>query len=208
MDMQTISNRDVRVKTPFQQDGETSLPPQTEYDCSIEWHLARLVPLAALIYGFGSRISRKSGRFFCSAGGLAEYFGYNEKQVRRAFDALVKSGFFIVLEKRPFTTTVYSVVSHQAWAALHSGRCAARLSFPWSAEGEALGRDLYARSGGKLKFRPYQIGLIRDTGFDDARIGAEFCEFWRLQVRPKCGKQAVYTFLDHLRIKFATEHDD
>jgi hypothetical protein len=128
---------------------------ESAYHCTIEWHLARLVPLAAVLYPFAYRISKASRRFHCSAVNLVQHFGVSEWTVLRAIRALQAAGLFILLAKEPFKPSVYRVVSHKEWAADHRGCCAVRDAYPWSEEGgDQLGIRLYNASGGRSNTSP------------------------------------------------------
>ena len=151
-----------------------------QYHCSPEWHLARLVrtPLAGLLYSFAARISKTSGRFHASVVGVAFYFDVSRWKVQRAIQALLKSGFFICVNREAFRPSEYRVVSHRDWAAAHPGQCAVRETFPWSGEaGDPLGKRLWNASGGKIKYMPFQLTALRNTGRTDDQIAGAFDEF-------------------------------
>ena len=70
---------------------------------------------------------------------------------------------------------MYRPVSHKEWAAIHPGKCAVKESFPWSGEdGDKLGVSLWNASGGKVKFQPFQLKALRNTGLTDDEILAAF----------------------------------
>lgn len=147
------------------------------YHCSPEWHLAQLrhTPLAGLLYSFALRISKKSGRFHGSVLGIAEYFGVGRWKVQRALAALVDLGFFVRDLQERFTPTVYRVIAHKDWAAQHPGGCAVKAEFPWSTEeGDQLGKRLWNASGGKLKYKMFQLKTLRKTGLTDDQIVRAF----------------------------------
>ena len=80
-----------------------SIPLMTYYHSSVDWHIwqlsdskGRKTPFAAVLYPFGFRLSRKSGRFHCSAVRLAEHFGVSKWTVIRAMDALTRERFFVL----------------------------------------------------------------------------------------------------------------
>jgi hypothetical protein len=151
---------------------------ESAYHCTIEWHLARLVPLAAVLYPFAYRISKASHRFHCSALNLAQHFGVSEWTVLRAIRALQAAGLFILLAKEPFKPSVYQVVSHKEWAAIYPGLCAVKTAYPWSEEGgDQLGIRLHNASGGRVKYQPHKLTALRNTGFTEDEIVSKFEQF-------------------------------
>lgn len=151
---------------------------ETNYHCSIEWHLARLTNFAGLIYSFAYRLSKKSERFHCSTENLAEYFGVSRSKVSRAIQQLRAAGFFQLIVEEYFRPNVYKVLSHKEWAEDNPDRCAEKISFPWSSEkGDELGARIYNLSGGRVKMAPYKLAALRKTGLSDETIGHTFEKF-------------------------------
>jgi len=149
---------------------------QTEvaYHCCEEWHLARLAPVCALVYCFARRISYQSRVFVCSATNLSNFFGYNERSIRRGFDQLNEFGFFQAQERALFCPTKYKVLNHEEWAEQHPGMCAVKLEYPWAGEGDPLGQRLWVESSCRIKFHDFQMQNIRSLGFTADEILGEF----------------------------------
>jgi hypothetical protein len=186
----------------------------SNYHCTQEWHLTRLrdaeghkAPFAAILYPFAFRISKKSGRFHCSAVKIAEHFAVSEWTVLRAMRALMTAGFFDLINKEVFQSSVYRVVSHVEWAKAHPGGCAIRSTFPLSSErGDELGVRLFNASGGRLKYQPYKLAALRATGLSDDEIVKRFEDFVAHETaRREAGgwhgpwKAVGYRFLQHLK---------
>jgi hypothetical protein len=133
---------------------------------------------ALAVYNLALKISNKSGRFYCSALGLAEYFGCNEKSIRRAYKELVKVGFFRLIDHPVFEPSVYQPVDHKSWAEKHPGNCVTKREFPWSRETDRLGQALWSVSGGQAPFMNHQIKALKKLGFSDEEIISEFKAFW------------------------------
>jgi hypothetical protein len=74
---------------------------------------------------------------------------------------LEASGFFVRMSRSLFQSNDYTVLPHETWAKINSGKCATKVEMPWSAEGDELGRCLHAMSGGRVKFRPEQIEWLK-----------------------------------------------
>ncbi len=177
------------------------------YHCSSEWHLWQLkdrkdirTPFAAVLYPFAFRISKNSGCFYCSAERIAEHFGTSPDTVRRAMDALTTSGFFVVIDKELFHSTIYRVVPHDEWAQAHPGRCVVRTEFPWSVEeGDQLGEQLYTLSGGRVKWFLNILIALRKTGFTDDLIVEKFKLFLEVRRGHGASKSIPFRFLKFLR---------
>jgi hypothetical protein len=149
------------------------------YHCSSEWHLSKLKNrYSGLIYSFGLRISKTSKNFFCSAVNLAEYFDCHRNTIYNALTELRTIELFSLLSKKCFEVSVYRVLSHKEWAAIHPGQCPDKLEFPWSQENDQLGQQIYAASGGKIKVSPFQITALRKTSLSDDLILARFKYFF------------------------------
>ena len=152
----------------------------SEYHCTAEWHITRMKSEYALaVYNFALKISKRSGRFFCSALSLAEYFDCDEKTIRRARKELLKAGFLKLSNQACFEPNVYEPVSHKSWAEKHPGQCVTRLEFSWSHEGNRLGRALWTVSAGKAPFKDYQVKYLTKLGYTDEEVISEFEAFWR-----------------------------
>jgi len=107
----------------------------SDYYRTAEWHITKMKSTWALaVYNFALRISKESGVFFCSAVRLAEYFGCNERSIRRAYKQLLEAGFFELTDQVTYEPNVYKVVRHKLWAEKHPGQCPTKLSFAWSSE--------------------------------------------------------------------------
>lgn len=151
----------------------------SEYHCTAEWHISRMKSRWALaVYNFALRISDKSGRFFCSAEKLSNYFKCNEKSIRRAFKELLDAGFFELTHQGFFEPNGYKPVRHPSWAEKHPGCCVTKLEFPWSGECSRLGQALWSASGGQARFATYQVEFLKRLGFSDEVIVSEFTAFW------------------------------
>jgi biotin operon repressor len=147
---------------------------ETEYHCTAEWHLSRMrSKYAAPVYGFALRLSRKSGSFYASQIRLSEYFGCSRRTIWAAVQELEAIGFFVRISRSRFRTTVFTVLDHGTWAKRNPGKCPSKIEMPWSAEGQVLGRELHAISGGRVKFRPEQIEYLK-SNFTDEEIKQGF----------------------------------
>lgn len=187
---------------------------QSNYHCSPEWHLQRLrhandkrVPFAAILYPFAHRISKNSGLFHGSAVGVASHFGVSEWTVLRAMEALVAAGFFVVVSKEAFQSSVYRVFSHSDWVKDHPNCCVVKATFPWSGEdGDKLAGRLYNASGGKVKYLSFQLAALRKTGLSDDEIVHRFEGFVADENRRRQAggwhghwKSVRYRFLQYLK---------
>src|SRR5229473_7677655 len=123
---------------------------ETNFHCSASWHITN--GLAFRIYELAYMVAKKSGTFFASGRQLAEYFRCSKSSVYRALDCLADLGFFVLVERGFFESNTYKVVSHKQWAKNRSNECVKKLEYLWSGEGDLLGQDLYALSGGRVKF--------------------------------------------------------
>jgi hypothetical protein len=157
--------------------------------------------LAAPIYTWARKVSKKSGSFYASAQRMAAYFRLNRKTVLSAMDELVDNGFFQIDRVERFKPNVYKVLDHKEWAIAHPGHCVQELSFPWKGQGDPLGRQLYAISGGRAKFWPNQMTGLRNLGFSDEEIIKHFNHFL-LETCPtgRQWKRVYYAFLDYLLV--------
>lgn len=154
------------------------------YHCSYEWHIARLSSVCSLIYPFAFRVSGgmdtslADRRFYGSAGSLATYFDYSESQVRRGLIELEEIGFFQLIARKKFKPTQFRVLSHDDWKVNHKGKCTAKSQYPWTGEGDPLGRSLWKMSGGLVKFGDFQVKGLRNLGVDESKVVAEFSAYW------------------------------
>lgn len=149
----------------------------TAYHCTATWHLARLSRAAEMIYSLACVISKLSHQFFCSAPNLAQYLGYERRQIYRGLQELEDAGFLELKRKQSYQSSVYGVVLHSDWAVSHPGCCATKQAFPWEGEGDELGRRMYALSGGRHRFLEHQIKILRKSGFPEELILEEWANF-------------------------------
>lgn len=164
----------------------------SRYYCTSEWHLSRFTGkgahYAGLIHSFALRLSKKSGIFSPSIPNLAEYFGADEKTIRKAIRLLVDTGFFNGVSNEPGASVRYRPIRHEEWAKTHPGRCTEKETMPWSNEpGDTLGVELHAISGQRFKPFPNFIRGMRKTKHSDAAIRDHFRAF--INQRVPIGKQ-------------------
>ncbi|HWY54256.1 MAG TPA: hypothetical protein VNZ03_07320 [Terriglobales bacterium] len=100
-----------------------STPNTVAFHCSAEWHLAKLGKYPGLVHALILRIQTEERDFFGSNDQIAEYFGADEKTVRRVLDVLVDTGFVEVIEERVGESTIYRALTHKEWAAKYPSRC-------------------------------------------------------------------------------------
>jgi len=174
------------------------------FHCSWEWHIARLSSVCALIYPLAFRVSGgmetslSDRRLFASAQSLATYFGYSECQVRRGLKELEEAGFFQLIARKKFKPTHYRVLSHDDWALKHKGKCTTKLEFPWTGEGDPLGRSLWKITCGQVKFGDFQVKGLRKLEVDENRIEKEFSAYWEQtgqRMKPKNVPANFYMFM-------------
>lgn len=149
-------------------------PPESIFHCGAEWHLTGL---AFRIYSLASRLSHKSNRFHPTGASLAAHFKCSTRSIYRAIDDLVEAGFFSLIDQGMFESSVYKVLSHKEWASNNLGMCCVKESMPWSGEADPLGQDLHALSGGRARFREFQIRTIRDVGLSEDEVKQNFKTF-------------------------------
>jgi hypothetical protein len=177
----------------------TSIPSDSPFHCSAEWHLRQMkAELAPLLYSWARRLSAKSGVFSASAENVAKYFGVHHNSVLRAIKELVETGFFQLERREKFKPNTYIVVDHKSWAAHHPNRCVTEVSFPWTGEGDPLGRELYAISGGRVKFWPNQMEAYRKLDLPDEEIAWQFRNFMA-RYDGRHWNHAPYDFLGFLK---------
>jgi hypothetical protein len=162
----------------------------SDYYCTAEWHVTKMKSTWALaVYELALKISEKSGRFFCSAVSLANYFGCNEKSIRRACKQLAEAGFFELTDQAFFEPNVYKPVRHKSWAEKHPGHCVTKLEFPWSGECNRLGQALWRASGGQARLGTYQVRFLERLGLSGEEIVSDFAAFWSRQSHSKRADQ-------------------
>jgi hypothetical protein len=168
--------------------------------CSWEWHLGACDSrFAPLLYSRGCRLSSKSEAFYPSAPSIANHFCKDRTTVFKALQELVRMGWAEVLQREPGKPVVYRFVDHEEWARNHPDLCTEKDVMPWEGEGDPLGREMYAVSGGRAKFLPYQMIGLRKSGFSDQQIVSEFRTF--LDRNPQTGsawKRVYYKFHPHI----------
>lgn len=172
----------------------------SSFYCSWEWHFAQFSSrLAPLIYSWGCCLSNKSGSFYPSVENMASHFCRDRTTVFRALQELVSIGWAEVIHREPGKPVVYRFIDHEEWARSHPNECIEKNVMPWEGEGDSLGRELYAVSGGLAKFLPYQMTGLRKSGFTDPQIVSEFRIF--LDRNTQTGsdwKNLYYPFRSHL----------
>jgi hypothetical protein len=164
----------------------------TQFYCCSEWHFARLhgrgSNIAPLVYTIALNFSKNTGVFNIAAGNLAEFLGVDVKNVQRAYQHLVRLGFFEVLRRERGTSVKYRVLKHRDWKAKHPGCCAERVEMPWDdEEKDQLGQRLYGVSGGRYRTYTNFLKGMRNTGHNDEAICALFREF--IDIEQPTGKQ-------------------
>ena len=157
---------------------------ESQYHCTVEWHLARITNFASILYPFALRISKGSRRFFCSQEKLAAHFGVSRSTIRRAIKELVALGFFSLLAQEKFRPSLYRVLRHKEWVVEHPQRCAVKQTMPWSQEeGDPLGISFHNASGGRIKYEPYKLAALRNTGLSDDALVVRFEQFLGFEYR-------------------------
>jgi len=181
--------------------GDPAVTTGGRFFCSAEWHLQQMKSrLASSLYNWARRLSKQSRVFSASAEHVAEYFGVNRKTALSALEELAENGFFIIDRSERFKPNVYRVISHNEWAKRNPSRCVEKIAFPWDGEGDPLGRQLYAISGGRVKFWPLQMNGLRNMGFPDEQIIEHFRTFIdEASYTEKRWKYAYYDFRGYLR---------
>ncbi len=179
----------------------------SSFHCSEQWHLADLSPICSLIYPLAYRLSRSNanstqgspGTLHCSAERLAIYFGRDPSTIRRGLNELVRLGFLIKVGARKFKPNVYRVRTHAEWANDNPGKCAVKLFFPYSEEGDPLGRQLWNICGGLIEFKTYQVAYIRTLGLNEEAILKSFTSYWENHDQSKSAKQLTVDFIVKLK---------
>ena len=172
----------------------------SSFHCSWEWHFAQFDSrLAPLIYSWGCRLSNKSETFYPSAESMADHFSRHRTTVFKALNELVAMGWAEVIQREPGKPVVYRFPDHEEWARNNPDCCTEKDVMPWEGEGDSLGREMFAVSGGQAKFLPRQMNGLRKSGFSDQQIVSEFRTF--LDRNPQTGsdwKDVYYKFRSHL----------
>jgi len=184
---------------------------ETHYHCSAEWHFSHLTGkgahTASMIYTFALHLSKKSGIFFASVPRLAEYFGVDERTVRKALRLLVTLGFFEIARQEPGASVRYKPVLHSIWKNLpkNAGRCAEKSTTPWEDEvQDRLAVDLHAISGGRFTTFPNIVKAMYKTGHSAQAICAHFHTF--VDLEKPTGKVWANGFAGHF-IKYLRAQD-
>jgi hypothetical protein len=176
----------------------------SSFHCSWEWHFAHFDSrLAPLLYSWGCRLSNKSEVFYPSAESMASHFCRHRTTVLRALQELVANGWAEALQREPGKSVVYHFLDHEEWARNNPECCTEKDVMPWEGEGDPLGRELHAVSGGRAKFLPHQMIGLRKSGFSDQQIVSEFRTF--LDRNPQTGSdwENVYYPFRSLLIRLA-----
>jgi hypothetical protein len=172
----------------------------SSFHCTAEWHLQKLNSrFAPVLYFWAGRLSAKSESFFPSVDNIAQYFSVHRTTVFRALDELIFYEWFEIIHNEPGKPVVYRVRSHKELVSEGRLECVQKETFPWTGEGDRLGQNLYATSGGRVMFYPRQMQGLRNSGLDDTRIIQEFRIF--LDRNPQKGpdwKRVYYVFHAHL----------
>jgi hypothetical protein len=170
------------------------------FHCSFEWHLQDMGSrLAAPLYSWGGRLSRKSESFFPSVESIAIHFGRDRTTVFRALQELAREGWAEIVQREPGKPVTYRFITHKEWSRNHPDCCPKKDVMPWDGQGDPLGKQLYAASGGLAKFFPGQMTGLRKYDLPDDQIAMEFRAF--LDQNPQKGadwKRVYYPFRVHL----------
>jgi hypothetical protein len=148
------------------------------FHCSAEWHFAQFTGRGAshavLIHSLALHVAGKSGVFAASVPTLAAYFKADERSIRKALHMLEASGFVELISQHPGESVKYRPIRHRDWEATHPGRCTAKAVV---AEGDTLGVELHAISGGRFKPYPNLVKAMRKTGHSAEQIKQHFRTF-------------------------------
>jgi helix-turn-helix protein len=170
------------------------------FHCSWEWHFSSMTSrFAPLLYSWGRSLSFKTKSFYPSVDNVAKHFGRNRTTVMLALKELVDLGWAEVMHKESGKSVTYRFIDHEEWARSHPDQCLVKQTTPWEGEGDPLGRQLHAISGGLAKFYPNQMAGLRKSRFSDEQIANEFGVF--LQRNPQTSpmwKSVYHRFRRHL----------
>lgn len=173
---------------------------ENPFHCSPEWHLASMKSrFAPILYSWGRGLSFKTDSFFAAIDNIAKYFDVDRKTVMEALKELVECGWAEVTHKEPGKPVTYRFVDHEEWAREHPDKCIEKATMPWEDDGDPLGQQLHAISGGLAKFYTNQMTGLRKSGLPDQRIATE----WRIFLggNPQTGRQwkgVYFRFRKHL----------
>lgn len=124
---------------------------KTKYFCTAEWHLKRYmgdhISLAALVYPFALRMTKKTGLFYCSGVQLAHYFDCSKDTIYKAIESLENLGFFILESAPPGKPKKYRVLWHSEWADKYPGRCTVKIKHDDWTECDSTEDDGYSNHG-------------------------------------------------------------
>jgi hypothetical protein len=182
----------------------------SEFYCCAEWHISRFKwakEAAALIYPWALRLcnSGEKRMFRASVAQAAEFFRIGMRTAQRAFEYLREAGVFILIEsgKDNYEASTFEILTHQEWAAENPGQCTIKYDNGWAATEDKLGPGLFTLSGGKIKFKPFQIHLYRKTISDEYVIKLAFSRWYpeyRDQQQGRKWRNAVgYEFGQYLK---------
>lgn len=199
-------------------DGSSS----TRFLCSSEWHLSRSNSFfAAVIYGFALKITKpivpapgskpdpnadQKRRFFVSIPSMAEYFGADERTVRRTVHKLEREGFFVKLKEVPGESVSYRPVLHKEWAHKNPKCCLDYEEMPWADEAkDELAIWLFTASDGSMKCFPNFMRGLRKLGHSDDALREHFGAFYADDIPEKKGR--FKRFMAYLRPLPVSESD-
>ncbi len=169
---------------------------ESKFHCCAEWHLAKALPAPCYaIYSFAMRISKNSGKFSASAVSVAGFLGLSEKTVRRCYQKLAALGFFELLQRAKFESSIFRVLSHEQWRSEHPGRCTVEAD----PDLDPLAEDLYKVSGGSMKFKQSHLSAFRGTGLTDLEIVESLESYTFGHDTPTSIRRFVAAFLCYLR---------
>ena len=175
--------------------------PQNPFHCSWEWHFGEMTSrFAPLLYSWGRRLSVNSDSFYPSIKNIARHFGRDRTTVMRALQELVDCKWAEVIHREAGKTVTYRFLDHEEWARkFPAGLCMQKAVMPWEGEGDTLGKQLHAISGGLAKFLPHQMQGLRKSGLPEEQVADEFRIF--LDRHPHNGRdwnRVYYHFHPHL----------
>jgi hypothetical protein len=154
-------------------------------------------------------VSSKSGIFYASTLNMTRYFGTHRNVVSSTLAELQHAGFLELVQAERGKPNCYKLIDHKVWAAAHPGQCVQESSMPWKGEGDPLGPQLYAISGGRAKFWPRQMTGLRNLGFSDDQITDQFRAFLeKWEYRGRVWKRMYFDFLVHLKAAAAATTGD